>query len=264
MALHMYYLVRTVWLFLSCRFGNRYFTVYEWCMKTEYQGRGTPHWHICAWLISHGLLKFLSGRTGTAVVSSFVKFLQLLFCAEIDVQIGNGRINYINGYVAKDHDAVDVGLGEYVQKDATSSWLSTYSQGRWEDQSGMGTAPFNYLIPCRAPQGRCSPLVLQTSSPPQFHNIPPSSYPRVPVHGLNLWRNPSCIVCLATALLVCPRLRFVWRHFQNGISRILKYFCIRLNPRKCSRWKAGSAIFHVVCMECISKKNSASLLLPRM
>ena len=26
------------------------------------------------------------------------------------------RIYYINGYVAKDHDAVDVDLGEYVQK----------------------------------------------------------------------------------------------------------------------------------------------------
>ena len=50
----------------------------------------------------------------------------ILFGAEIDVQIGNGRLNYINGYVAKDHDAVDVGLGEYVQKNATSSWLATY------------------------------------------------------------------------------------------------------------------------------------------
>ena len=45
---------------------------------------------------------------------------------EVDVQIGNGRINYINGYVSKDHDSVDVGLGEYIQKDACSSWLATY------------------------------------------------------------------------------------------------------------------------------------------
>ena len=126
MALHMYYLVRTMWLFLASRGGNKFFTVFEWCMKTEYQGRGTPHWHICAWIVSHGLLTFLQGRSGTALVSAFVKFLELVFQAEIDVQIGNGRINYINGYVSKDHDAVDVGLGEYVQKDATSSWLATY------------------------------------------------------------------------------------------------------------------------------------------
>ncbi len=95
-------------------------------MKTEYQGRGTPHWHICAWVVCYGLLQHLAGRTGTAVVSAFVKFLSLVFCAEIDVQIGNGRLNYISGYVAKDHDAVDVGLGEYVQKNANSSWLTAY------------------------------------------------------------------------------------------------------------------------------------------
>ena len=52
--------------------------------------------------------------------------MQLLFNCEIDVQVGNGRLNYINGYVSKDHDAVDVGLGEYVQKQATAPWLATY------------------------------------------------------------------------------------------------------------------------------------------
>ena len=95
-------------------------------MKTEYQGRGTPHWHICAWVVSFGLLSRLAGRTGTDVVSAFVKYLSALFHCEIDVQVGNGRINYISGYVAKDHDSVDVGMGEYVQKNATSSWLTAY------------------------------------------------------------------------------------------------------------------------------------------
>ena len=59
-------------------------------------------------------------------MSPFVQFLQLVFCSEIDVQIGNGRLNYINGYVAKDHDAVDVGLGEYVQTSSTAPWLASY------------------------------------------------------------------------------------------------------------------------------------------
>jgi len=126
MALHMYYLVRCIWYFLANGFGHRYFIVYEWVMKTEYQGRKTPHWHIAAWVLCFGVLDALKGRTGTAVVSAFVKFLSLLFHCEIDVQIGNGRLNYINGYVSKDHDAVDVGLGEYVQKNATSSWLAAY------------------------------------------------------------------------------------------------------------------------------------------
>ena len=126
MALHMYCLVRCVWLFLASPFGHRWFMVYEWVMKTEYQGRDTPHWHIAAWVLSMGLMKLLAGRTGTAVVSCFVKFLELVFHCEIDVQIGNGRLNYINGYVAKDHDSVDVGLGEYVQKESTSPWLAAY------------------------------------------------------------------------------------------------------------------------------------------
>ena len=126
MALHMYYIVLSMWRFLANRFGNKWFVVYEWCCRTEYQGRGSPHWHICAWVASFGMLSFLKGRTGTALVSAFCRFLELVFMCEIDVQVGNNRVNYISGYVSKDHDAVDVGLGEYRQKDATPSWLATY------------------------------------------------------------------------------------------------------------------------------------------
>ena len=71
-----------------------------------------PHWHIAAWVVCHATLARLAGRTVTRVVSAFVKFLAALFQCEIDVQVGNGRLNYMNGYVSKDHDAVDVGLGE--------------------------------------------------------------------------------------------------------------------------------------------------------
>ena len=59
-------------------------------------------------------------------LSPFVRFLQLVFHCEIDVQVGTGFLNYINGYVAKDHDAIDVGLGEYVQKSSTAPWLAAY------------------------------------------------------------------------------------------------------------------------------------------
>ena len=47
-------------------------------------------------------------------------------CVTHNSQVGNGRLNYINGYVAKDHDAVDVGLGEYVQKASTAPWLASF------------------------------------------------------------------------------------------------------------------------------------------
>ena len=126
MALHMYYLVRCVWNFLANRWGCRWFIVYEYVVKTEYQGRGTPHWHIACWVVCFTLLRFLAGNTGKRIISAFVKFLQLVFMCEIDVQVGNGRLNYINQYVAKDHDAVDVGLGEYVQSGSTAPWLATY------------------------------------------------------------------------------------------------------------------------------------------
>ena len=99
MALHMYYLVRMMWLFLCSRLGHKYFMVFEWVMKTEYQGRGTPHWHIAAWVVPVGILHLLAGRTGTAVVSAFVKFIAALFHCQVDVQIGNGRLNYISGYL---------------------------------------------------------------------------------------------------------------------------------------------------------------------
>ena len=85
-------------------------------MKAEYQGRGTPHWHIAAWILCYGPMKLLQGRTGTSTVFAFVKFLALVFRCEIDVQIGNGRLNYINGYVAKDHDAVGVSLGKLSRR----------------------------------------------------------------------------------------------------------------------------------------------------
>ena len=126
MALHMYFLVRSMCFFLASRHGHKFFVVFEWVCKTEYQGRGTPHWHTAAWVACNGILARLAGRTGTGVVSAFVKFLAALFQCEIDVQVGNGRLNYINGYVSKDHDAVDVGLGEYAQKGATAPWLAAY------------------------------------------------------------------------------------------------------------------------------------------
>lgn len=131
MALHMYFVVRCNRLFLASKFGNRFFTVLEYIIKTEYQGRGTPHWHIAARVLPHGLLANLIGRTndkrpGRVVRAVFLKLLETLSQCEIDVNVGCGSVNYITGYVAKDHDAVDVGLGEYTQKGSTAPWLATY------------------------------------------------------------------------------------------------------------------------------------------
>lgn len=125
-ALHMYRVVSSIVKFLCACGGHKYFKVWEYVIKTEYQGRKTAHWHIAMWVTCHGILQNLAGRTNTGQVSPFVRFLQLVFRCDIDVQVGNGRLNYINGYISKDHDAVDVSLGEYTQKNVMSNWLATY------------------------------------------------------------------------------------------------------------------------------------------
>ena len=55
MALHMFFIVRSMWLFLAGRSGHQFFKVFEWVAKTEYQGRGAPHRHIAAWVVCYGI-----------------------------------------------------------------------------------------------------------------------------------------------------------------------------------------------------------------
>ena len=126
-AIHMYLAVqRIIQYFLCSKFGNRWFKVYEYAIKTEYQGRGTPHWHMALWVVSYcGDLEQLRGRIKEMEESALFKFLYGCFGCNVDIQIGNGRINYISGYISKDHDAVDVDLGEHTSG-AESPWLCTY------------------------------------------------------------------------------------------------------------------------------------------
>ena len=67
-TLHIFYLTCTVWAFLAARSGNRWFTVLEWVKKTEYQGRGTEHSHIAAWVMAHVVLRCLAGNKKTVLV----------------------------------------------------------------------------------------------------------------------------------------------------------------------------------------------------
>ena len=128
MALRMMYLVRSMWAMLASRYVNRFFVVLEYVVKTEYQGRGTPHWHIAAWVVCFGMLSGLVGRTKTGILSPLVKFLMALFHCEIDVQVGNGRLNYINGYLAKDGGG---GAGGGPQLENCGSWGVPGGWRRW-------------------------------------------------------------------------------------------------------------------------------------
>ena len=60
----MYEVTRCIWRFLADRFGHRFFRALEWVLKTEYQGRGTPYWHIAAWVFCSMCLHTLVGRAG--------------------------------------------------------------------------------------------------------------------------------------------------------------------------------------------------------
>ena len=77
-------------------------------VKTEYQARQTPHWHIALWVSLHAAPSDIVGDSKDTVRSSFVRWLEEVFgasqrCEAINVQIppGGGRLNYINGYVSK-------------------------------------------------------------------------------------------------------------------------------------------------------------------
>ena len=93
-----------------CPKVNRWFRVAEWVCKTEYQGRGTPRWRLTSWTASYVPLHTLQGRTGKAV-PVLVKWLASMFRCEVEAAAGVGRLNDINGYVAKGHATVGVGLG---------------------------------------------------------------------------------------------------------------------------------------------------------
>ena len=95
-----------------CRFLLSFLSLFvTWLfqvVKTEYQARQTPHWHIALWVSLHAAPSDIVGDSKDTVRSSFVRWLEEVFgasqrCEAINVQIppGGGRLNYINGYVSK-------------------------------------------------------------------------------------------------------------------------------------------------------------------
>ena len=87
--------------------------VYEFSYRFEFQGRGTMHVHVVAWVkykahMSAQDITNLSGRTGEKT-SPFVEYLERLFKSSIDVQCTEGStclLRYVTGYVSKASDAI--------------------------------------------------------------------------------------------------------------------------------------------------------------
>ena len=128
LAVHMYTVVTNVILHYVFKPGCFFASVFDHVIRMEYQGRGTPHWHIAAWAIplDGTPLDGLVGRSGSEHSSRLVSFLECALGASIDVQFGTGYLNYIDGYVAKEHDSLDFSLKEHTKKEENWKWRMVY------------------------------------------------------------------------------------------------------------------------------------------
>ena len=98
--------------------------VLEHVIRVEFQGRGTLHVHIALWAMLHPDVD-LRGRTGVSHDSPLIRFLEKHGFDTVDVQYGEGFVNYINGYTAKASDSLVFRLSEHVRGE-DSKWRQTY------------------------------------------------------------------------------------------------------------------------------------------
>ena len=108
-----------------------------YCLRFEYQGRGTIHVHHVAWV---KLVKGpfpdpaarLCGKTGERHFSPLVTYLENLFRASIDVQCGRGEhclLRYVTGYISKASDALKFKANvatESGEAASAASWRQIY------------------------------------------------------------------------------------------------------------------------------------------
>jgi len=85
------------------------------------------HIHIAIWAIALAG-QSLEGRTGEYHSSTLVSFLEALFGGcRVDVQLGSGWLNYINGYTGKANDAMDFRIKEHYKNEKdNAAWRQTY------------------------------------------------------------------------------------------------------------------------------------------
>ena len=68
----------------------------------------------------------LRGTTGSPGESPLLSFLESLGFESIDIQYGDGYLNYINGYVIKASDAIDFRLKEHLRQGESHRWRIAY------------------------------------------------------------------------------------------------------------------------------------------
>ena len=85
--------------------------VLHWCMRFEFQKRGTIHVHVLCWIEMSPTYspESLTGRSNQQHDSLLVRLLEAIFRCSVDVQGGKCSANlfkYVLGYVAKASDAL--------------------------------------------------------------------------------------------------------------------------------------------------------------
>jgi hypothetical protein len=122
--------------------GGEWFTkVYDYCIRIEFQSRGTLHIHLCGWVKFRGGCSY-SGNSSKGPLSQFVTMLAELFQSSIDVQCGAavdtegdhdtigqlraGLLNYVTGYNSKASDSLSWKSKEWASDLNNSKWLQCY------------------------------------------------------------------------------------------------------------------------------------------
>ena len=124
LALHLYNVLMSV---MSRLIGSTEFwrSILNYVIRVEFQGRGTLHIHVAMWALLYAH-KDLRGKSGEINSSALVDFLSSIGFESIDIQYGEGYLNYINGYVNKASDALDFRLREHLRAGESHRWRITY------------------------------------------------------------------------------------------------------------------------------------------
>jgi hypothetical protein len=105
--------------------------VEHWCMRFEFQKRGTIHVHVICWYkpLRGCHPEELTGRSGERSTSPLLRLLEEIFRCSVDVQGGRCRHNlltYVLGYVAKASDAL-----QFRTKDGKCTGQGQQAESRW-------------------------------------------------------------------------------------------------------------------------------------
>ena len=109
----------------------------DYCMRIEFQGRGTLHVHCCVWATiekTYGKVldrHVLHGKSNSDHCSDLVNDLERMFGASVDVQVDDGTghalLQYVTGYASKASDSLQFKSKEYAAKaNQCNKWLCTY------------------------------------------------------------------------------------------------------------------------------------------